>query len=142
MNGFGLIAPELILLFGGLIVFLLTVFEDKDEKGSGNGYVAITVLWLLAALVATFFQIDMAEKYFVANGASQVAFTMMDVDAFAIFFKVTILIGMVLVAVAGGTLHEQPHGSQGRILEHVPLCHPGHEYRGQRQQFGPALHRH
>ena len=103
MNGFGLIAPELILLFGGLIVFLLTVFEDKDEKGSGNGYVAITTLWLLAALVATFFQIKMAKDYFVANGASQVAFTMMDVDAFAIFFKVTILIGMVLVAVAGGT---------------------------------------
>lgn len=103
MNGFGLIAPELILLFGGLIVFLLNVFEGEDEKGSGNGYVAITVLWLLAALVASFFQIKMVKDYFVANGTAQVAFTMMDVDAFAIFFKVTILVGMVLVAVAGGT---------------------------------------
>ena len=94
MNGFGLIAPELILLFGGLIVFLLNVFEREDERGSGNGYVAVTVLWLLAALVAAYFQIDLEP---------QVAFTMMDIDAFATFFKVTILVGMTLVAVAGGS---------------------------------------
>ncbi len=94
MNGFGLIAPELILLFGGLVVFMLTIFENEDEKGSGNGYVAITVLWLLAALTAAYFQIDLEP---------QVAFTMMDIDGFATFFKITVLVGMILVAVAGGT---------------------------------------
>ena len=93
MNGFGLIAPELILLFGSLVVFLLNVFEHEDEQGAGNGYVAITVLWLLAALTAAYFQIDLEP---------QVAFTMMDIDGFATFFKVTILVGMTLVAVAGG----------------------------------------
>jgi proton-translocating NADH-quinone oxidoreductase chain N len=93
LNGFGLIAPELILLFGGLVVFLLNVFESDEEQGSGNGYVAITVLWLLAALVAAYFQIDLEP---------QVAFTMMDIDAFATFFKITILVGMSLVAISGG----------------------------------------
>lgn len=108
MDGFGLIAPELILTFGGLVVFLLDVFM-KDERDSGRGYTAITVLFLAAALLAAYFQIG------VAKVGPKTALGMMDVDLMAVFFKVTVLAGMILIALSGGGYMNRRTKHQGEF---------------------------
>lgn len=102
MNDLGLIAPEMILLVGGLLVFCLDVAFTNERK-SGISYMALSILTLAAALLAVLLQMGVEP---------QVAFFMMDVDAFSRFIKLTIFAGMILIAIAGGgymhsrTLHQ------------------------------------
>jgi NADH-quinone oxidoreductase subunit N len=102
LNDLGLIAPEMILLVGGLLVFCLDVAFTNERK-SGISYMALSILTLAAALLAVLLQMGVEP---------QVAFFMMDVDAFSRFIKLTIFAGMILIAIAGGgymhsrTLHQ------------------------------------
>jgi len=96
LNDLGLILPEIILLTGGLLVFCLDVASDPKASGkrSGASSLALSILFLSAALLATIFQLKVKEP--------QTAYGMMTIDSFAMFLKMTILTGMVLVAIAGG----------------------------------------
>jgi NADH:ubiquinone oxidoreductase subunit 2 (subunit N) len=84
LNDLGLIAPEMILLVGGLLVFCLDVAFTNERK-SGISYMALSILTLAAALLAVLLQMGVEP---------QVAFFMMDVDAFSRFIKLTIFAGM------------------------------------------------
>ncbi|MCB0114824.1 MAG: NADH-quinone oxidoreductase subunit N [Caldilineaceae bacterium] len=105
MYDFGLLAPELILMLGALMVFCLDV-AFKSEGKSGLSYMAISVLTLSAALLAVVLQMDVSP---------QVAFGMMDVDAFAGFIKLTVFAGMILTAIAGGRYMNRRSKSQGEF---------------------------
>ena len=96
MNDLGLILPEIILLIGGLLVFCLNVVSDPKAPGTRTGasYMALSLLFLSAALLATVLQLKVVEP--------QVAYGMMTIDSFAMFAKLIILTGMVLVGIAGG----------------------------------------
>lgn len=96
MNDLGLILPEIILLIGGLLIFCLDVASDPKTQSnrSGASYMALAVLFIAAALLASILQLNVSEP--------QIAYSMMTIDSFAMFIKVTILAGMVLVAIAGG----------------------------------------
>lgn len=96
MNDLGLILPEIILLIGGLLIFCLDVASDPKSQGkrTGASYMALAILFIAAALLASILQLKVTEP--------QVAYSMMTIDSFAMFIKVTILSGMVLVAIAGG----------------------------------------
>ncbi|MBX3052893.1 MAG: NADH-quinone oxidoreductase subunit N [Caldilineaceae bacterium] len=96
MNDLGLILPEIILLIGGLLIFCLDVASDPKAQGkrTGASYMALAILFIAAALLASMLQLKVKEP--------QVAYGMMTIDSFAMFIKVTILAGMVLVAIAGG----------------------------------------
>ena len=90
MNDLGLILPEIILLIGGLLVFCLNVVSDPKAPGTRTGasYMALSLLFLSAALLATVLQLKVVEP--------QVAYGMMTIDSFAMFAKLIILTGMVL----------------------------------------------
>lgn len=106
MYDIGLLAPEFILLIGGLLVFCLDV-AFKSEGKSGLSYMALSVLTLLAATLAVLLQMD--------NVPTQVAFDMMDVDAFGRFIKLTIFSGMILIAIAGGRYMNRRTEHQGEF---------------------------
>jgi proton-translocating NADH-quinone oxidoreductase chain N len=89
----GGILPEIILLIGGLVILLLDMAQAR-EKDSGRGFMAVTVLFLIVALIGVVLQLEM-EPY--------VAVVMMDVDPFATFLKILIYTGMILVAIGGGS---------------------------------------
>ncbi len=105
MYDIGLLAPEMILMVGALLVFCLDVAFKNDGK-SGLSYMALSVLTLSAALLAVLLQMDVQP---------QVAFGMMDVDAFARFIKLTIFAGMILVAIAGGRYMHRRSRNQGEF---------------------------
>lgn len=98
MNEFGFgalggILPEIILLIGGLLILFLDMAQGR-ERERGSGFMAVTVLFLVAALIGVILQLGM-EPY--------VALSMMDVDPFATFLKILIYTGMTLVAIGGGS---------------------------------------
>lgn len=105
MNDILLLAPEIILLIGGLLVFTLDVSFDTDEE-SGLSYIALTVVFLLAALIAVVLRMDTEP---------QVAYAMMEIDAFSSFIKLTIFTGMILIAVASGSYMSKRTKNQGEF---------------------------
>lgn len=105
MYDIGLLAPEMILMVGALLVFCLDV-AFKSEGKSGLSYMAISVLTLAAALLAVVLQMEVP---------AQVAFNMMDVDAFAGFIKLTVFAGMILTALAGGRYMHSRSKNQGEF---------------------------
>ncbi len=104
MNALGLLLPELILLVGALLVFLLDVAYDTDRE-SGASYGLVSGLFLVVAFFAAFFQMSLEP---------QQAF-MMDIDAFAAFIKMTVFAGMALVALAGGRYMNRRTYNQGEF---------------------------
>ncbi len=88
----GGIFPEIILLIGGLVILLLDMAQSR-EQDSGRGFMAVSVLFLIVALIAVVFQLEL-EPY--------VAVAMMDIDSFATFLKIIVYTGMILVAIGGG----------------------------------------
>lgn len=88
----GGILPEIILLIGGLLILLLDMAQS-DERETGSGFLAVTVLFLLVALVSVVLQLGM-EPY--------VALSLVDIDPFATFLKILTYTGMALVAIGGG----------------------------------------
>ncbi len=100
VGSLGSILPELILLFGGLLIlFLDTTLGNKND--SGRGYMAITVLFLLVGLVGVIVQFGQ----FSLTGLQREAFTalhVIQIDSFGLFVKITIYTSMLIVAIAGG----------------------------------------
>ncbi|MEZ4616317.1 MAG: NADH-quinone oxidoreductase subunit N [Caldilineaceae bacterium] len=100
IGSLGSILPELILLFGGLLIlFMDTTLGDKND--SGRGYMAISVLFLLVGLVG----VGMQFSQFTATAFTREAFTAVNVvqiDSFGLFIKFTIYAGMLIVALTGG----------------------------------------
>lgn len=100
VGSLGSILPEIILLVGGLLILLLdTTLGSKND--SGRGYMAISVLFLFVGLVGVIAQFGR----FAATGSLSEPFTalsVIEVDAFGLFLKVTIYAAMLIVAVSGG----------------------------------------
>ena len=115
MGDIGLIAPEIILLIGGLFIFCLDVAYDPGVgKKSGLSYMALAALFLTAALIAAVLQlniVDMSDP----EATAKVAFSMMTIDNFGSFIKVTIFSGMILTAIAGGRYMNRRTGNQGEF---------------------------
>lgn len=88
----GGILPEIILLSGGLLILLLDMAQGRNQD-SGRGFMAVTVIALIVALVGVVLQLGMAEHVVVA---------MVDIDPFATFLKILVYTGMILVAIGGG----------------------------------------
>lgn len=88
----GGVLPEIILLIGGLLILFLDMAQGEEQE-TGGGFMAVSVLFLIAALVGVVLQLGMAPT---------VALSMIDVDPFATFLKILIYTGMALVAVGGG----------------------------------------
>ncbi|MCB0084635.1 MAG: NADH-quinone oxidoreductase subunit N, partial [Caldilineaceae bacterium] len=100
VGSLGSILPELILLFGGLLIlFMDTTLGNKND--SGRGYMAVTVLFLLVGLVGVIVQLGQFTSTTVGSERF-LAMNVIQVDAFGLFVKVTIYAGMLLVALAGG----------------------------------------
>ena len=79
MNPLLLLAPELIILLAGLVIFLLDlVYRDAARTHLFQG---IALVGLVLALVASL----------ALLGQDATALTMMTVDGFAVFFKVLVL---------------------------------------------------
>jgi len=100
VGSLGSILPEIILLFGGLLILILdTALGNKND--SGRGYMAISVLFLFVGLIGVIAQFGQ----FLAVPVVREPFTalsVIDVDPFGLFVKVTIYSAMLLVAVSGG----------------------------------------
>lgn len=100
IGSLGSILPELILLFGGLLIlFMDTTLGNKND--SGRGYMAISVLFLLVGLVGVVVQLGQFTATAFAR-ESFLAMNVIQVDAFGLFVKATIYTGMLLVGLAGG----------------------------------------
>lgn len=100
VGSLGSILPELILLFGGLLIlFLDTTLGNKND--SGRGYMAISILFLLVGLVGVVVQLG---QFTSATVGSQpyLALNVIQVDGFGLFVKATIYAGMLLVGLSGG----------------------------------------
>ena len=100
VGSLGSILPEIILLIGGLLSLLLdTTMGSKND--SGRGYMAISVLFLFVGLVGVIVQFG---RFATAGvlGEPFVALSVIEIDAFGLFLKVTIYATMLIVAVAGG----------------------------------------
>lgn len=89
----GGILPEILLLVGGILVLLLDMAQT-GRRDSGTSFMAVSVLFLVAALVGVLLQVGM-EPYVVLH--------VLEVDPFATFLKITIYTGMILVAIGGGS---------------------------------------
>lgn len=88
----GGILPEIILVIGGLLIMILDMAQGRQQD-SGKGFMAVTVITLIVALVGVVLQLEMAPHVVVA---------MVDIDPFATFLKILVYTGMVLVAIGGG----------------------------------------
>jgi proton-translocating NADH-quinone oxidoreductase chain N len=88
----GGILPEIVLLIGGLLILLLDMAQGR-EQDSGRGFMAVTVIFLIVALVGVILQLEM-QPY--------IALAMVDIDPFATFLKILVYTGMILVAIGGG----------------------------------------
>jgi proton-translocating NADH-quinone oxidoreductase chain N len=95
------VLPEIILIFGGLLILLLDTFVTS-EGDTGRGYWAVTVLFLIVGTAAVMLQM----------GADiQTAVYTVSIDPFASFTKVIAYIAMLMVAVAGGGfINKYVHG--------------------------------
>ena len=90
MNPLLLLAPEFIIFLAGLIVFLLDL--ARDDAGRANLMQGIALVGLVLALGASL----------ALLGQNATALTMMSVDGFAVFFKILVIIVMILVVTAAG----------------------------------------
>lgn len=93
----GSILPELILTTAGLLVLILGTFLS-DENDRGTGFMVITVVALIVALVGAVLQFRVDEVRVLP---------LISLDKFAVFMKVAIFTSMALVAVACGYFMNQ-----------------------------------
>ncbi len=105
VGSLGSILPEIILLVGGLLIILLDTFMG-DENDSGAGYMAISVFFLLIALLGAIFQIGVAAR---------VDLILVSIDPFATFTKLIIFAGMAMVAVGGGSYMNRRIAGRGEF---------------------------
>lgn len=100
MEQFSLVAPEIILLTGGLIIFLIDV-AVRGHTDSGRGYTTIALFTLGGAFVAALFQTFSFFELEIGQEPRQ-ALHLLEFDLFSAFLKAPILLVMVLIAMAGG----------------------------------------
>ena len=101
MEQFSLIAPEVILLVGGLVIFLIDVIV-RGNTDSGRGYTTIAVFTLAIAFVAALFQTLSFYELEVGQKPA-IALNLLEIDLFAAFLKGPIFLVMLLIALAGGS---------------------------------------
>lgn len=101
MEQFGLVAPEIILLAGGLLIFLIDV-GARGRVDGGRGYVTLALATLGIAFVAALFQ---TFSYFELEVGQEprIALHLLEIDLFGAFLKAPIMLVMILIALAGGT---------------------------------------
>ena len=113
----GSLLPEIVLLIGGLLVLILdTAMSGDEEQDSGMGYMMISIIFLIVALVGAILQLEMEP---------QVAAAVLVVDPFAAFMKIAVVTGMILVAIAGGVYVNQRtkgHGEFWSLFMFVTLA--------------------
>jgi NADH-quinone oxidoreductase subunit N len=95
----GAILPEIILLIGGLLVLIFD-WAQGPKNDSGRGFMALAVVTLIAGTIGV--AIQFAGVLRPPPNGPYTALTVIDVDPFGSFLKMTIYIGMALVALAGG----------------------------------------
>lgn len=88
----GGLLPEIILLIGGLLVLVFD-WAQGEKRDSGSGFMALTVIVLIAGLVGVVLRL---------GAESRTALVVVDIDAFGMFVKMIIYTAMALVAIAGG----------------------------------------
>lgn len=101
----GSILPELILLVGGLLIILLDTFLGEEGE-RGSGFMAISVVFLLIALIGAVLQFGVDDVR---------ALPMLTVDKFSAFMKIAIYAAMVLVALAGGSFMNRSVAGRGEF---------------------------
>jgi NADH-quinone oxidoreductase subunit N len=112
VGSLGGLLPEIILLIGGLLVMLLDMGQG-EKRESGQGFMAISILFIAVALIGVVLQMG----YFMRPGSAPgytVAF-MVEVDPFSTFMKVTIYTGMLLVAIGGGSFMNRYSAGRGEF---------------------------
>jgi NADH-quinone oxidoreductase subunit N len=111
VGALGSIFPEIILLIGGMVILLLDMAQS-DEKDSGSGFMAVTVLFLALALVGAILQMNG-----IRQGAlvPHTALAMVDIDTFAVFLKIAIYAAMILVAIGGGSFMNRHATGRGEF---------------------------
>lgn len=92
IGSLGTILPEILLLIGGLLILILDTTLG-DERDSGSGYMAISILFLLIGLGGVVAQVNVQPRS---------ELVVLYVDPFGVFVKMIIYAGMALVAVSGG----------------------------------------
>ena len=97
----GAILPEIILLIGGLLVLVFD-WAQGPKNDSGRGFMALSVITLIAGVVGVSIQFAGVLRPEAAGGGAFTALTVIDVDPFGLFLKIVIYTGMSLVALAGG----------------------------------------
>ncbi len=109
----GSILPEIILLIGGLLVLVFDMAQNSAtyEKETGRGFMAISILFLLIALVGSILQWNITSTI---KEPFLVALNVVDIDPFSSFFKILIITSMTLVAVAGGSYMNAHAPKSGR----------------------------
>ncbi|WP_423225894.1 NADH-quinone oxidoreductase subunit N [Candidatus Amarolinea aalborgensis] len=104
MNPLLLLAPELVLFLAGLVIFLLDLIQ-RDTPRTSNTFQAVALVGLVVALVASL----------ALLGQNTTALTMMSVDSFAAFFKVLVIIAMILVVAGAGDYMKARSRHQGEF---------------------------
>ncbi|MEM7531352.1 MAG: NADH-quinone oxidoreductase subunit N, partial [Chloroflexota bacterium] len=90
-------------LAGGLLILILDT-SFNDERNSGTGYTAISVLFLIVATAGVLIQsVGMLDGFTRTGAGPTLAMDMISIDLFGTFMKITIYMVMILVAVAGGS---------------------------------------
>lgn len=117
ISSLGSMLPELMLLIGGLLILLLDLGQSgKEGQSSGRAYAAVTVLFLIVALIGVMLQAGI-EPY--------LAFGMVATDPFASFLKMLVYVGMILVTLGGGAYmnrHTRNHGEFWSLVLFVTLA--------------------
>ena len=85
-----LLSPELILLITGFAVIIADLVRRRDDDGRTSAIVALVGLVLAFVAVVAL----------IVSGASSVVAFTMSVDPYALFFKATAIIAVVLVIIA------------------------------------------
>lgn len=111
MGSLGAILPEILVVFGGILIMLLDILQG-DENDSGSGYMAVSVLFLIAGTVGSVLQMM---AFGSPTRSAETALSVLDMDAFGAFFKVVIYAGMALVAIAGGSYMNRRAAGRGEF---------------------------
>lgn len=114
LGSLGSILPEIILVVGGLLILLLDMIQNSStyQRETGRGFMAVAVLFLVVSLVGALLQLLSFNS--PTSQGPHVAAYLVDIDPFTSFMKMTIYIGMVLVAIAGGSYMNRHAPTMGR----------------------------
>lgn len=101
----GSILPEIILVFGGLLIVVLDTFLGEEGE-QGSGFMAISIVVLFVALVGGALQFGVDDVRVLS---------LLTIDKFGAFMKIVIYAAMLLVAVAGGAFMNRRVAGRGEF---------------------------